>query len=181
MKGCGEGERDYRQKKQYATAMSSMPHIVIVQFGTNDVMAPSWDEKAFIADYCHLISEFKALSSQPTVYINIPTAVCFTHDDVAKSDEAEERSRVRRNEIILRVNVQLPPIIRRVATLTNSTVIDLFSAMGGALLQRTDAYDSGNVHLNDLGYLGVAHEVANTLALHEDFTFISQRGRVDRR
>jgi lysophospholipase L1-like esterase len=180
IKGCKEGDRDYRLKKQYATAMSSQPHIVIVQFGTNDADAGCWDEKKFIADYCELISKFKALSSQPTVYVNIPTAVYVAQDDIVKSDEAEEQNRKRTNEFITRVNVLLPPIIRKIAALTNSTVIDLFTAMGGAQLKRRDAFDLDDMHLNDLGYLGVAHEIAYTLAEHENFALIS-RGRVDRR
>ena len=181
IKGCGKGERDYRRRRQYATAMSSLPHIVIVQFGTNDVSSPCWDEKVFIEDYCELISKFKALPSQPTVYINIPTAVYFSQADTVQGDEAEQQSSTRSDNIISRVNVLLPTIVRKVAALTNSTVIDLFTAMGGGKLKRRDAFDADNVHLNDLGYLGVAHEIAYTLSEHEDFTFISQRGRVDRR
>jgi lysophospholipase L1-like esterase len=171
---------DYRETKQYATVMCSQPHIVIVQFGTNDAHAGCWDKKAFIADYIELISKFKALSSQPTVYINIPTALYNAQDDIVKSDEAEEQNRIRTNDFITRINVQLPTIIRKIAALTNSTVIDLSTAMGGTQLRRRDAYDADNMHLNDLGYLGVAHEIAFTLAEHENFSLIS-RGRVDRR
>jgi lysophospholipase L1-like esterase len=178
IKGCAD--RDYRRTKQYATVMSSQPHIVIVQFGTNDADAGCWDEKAFIADYSELISKFKALSSQPTVYMNIPTAVYFARDDIVKSDEAEEQNRIRTNDFITRINVQLPTVIRKIAAVTNSTVIDLLTAMGGAQLRRRDAFDADNMHLNDLGYLGVAHEIAFTLAEHENFSLIS-RGRVDRR
>jgi lysophospholipase L1-like esterase len=176
-KGC---DPDYRETKQYATVMCSQPHIVIVQFGTNDAHTGCWDEKAFIADYIELISKFKALSSQPTVYINIPTALYNAQDDIVKSDEAEEQNRIRTNDFITRINVQLPTIIRKIAALTNSTVIDLSTAMGGTQLRRRDAYDADNMHLNDLGYLGVAHEIAFTLAEHENFSLIS-RGRVDRR
>ena len=185
IKGCDKGTLDYRTTADFTTAMGSLPHIAIVQFGTNDVLNACWDEKAFIADYCDFINNLKALPSRPSIYINIPTPLYFKQNEVVESGEVEEKARIELNKIVVdqvyKVNVILPPIIRKIGVLTDSVVIDLFTAMGGAQRTRTDALSDDSLHLNDLGYLGVAHEIARVISEHEKFDFISAPPRVESR
>lgn len=142
--------------------MKSHPHVVILQFGTNDVLHGGWNEEAFVINYSELISKFRGLVSKPTVYLITPPPV--------QCSEKEEKS----CENAMTWNTALSNAIQKVITKNNIIVIDAFSAMGGKELKRKDLFTEDNLHPNDLGYTSLAHTVAFVLSQNENFEFISK-------
>lgn len=170
-------DRYYQKYNEYREAVKSKPHIVIIQFGTNDVMHPAWNETAFVHAYVTFIKQFKALETCPSIYLIVPEAY---YESIEKNSDPDSDSDPDPNEkarVIFRhrINSLLPKLIRKIASITNSVLIDGFSIMGGDGFTRRDAYGPDDVHLNDLGYVGIAHGIAEVLAVHEKFYFITQK------
>lgn len=148
----------YSKLPHYKAALSSHPHIVIIEFGTNDVLNSKYNEKLFIKDYIDIINAFKALSSRPSIYINTPNPYyCDPKEDSVLFEKA---------------NTYLPSMIRKIRDITGVTLIDLFPLLGGYNLLYKDGMNEDQVHPNDLGYTSIAHEVAFQIAEHENFTLI---------
>ena len=151
---------------QHKLAMASHPHIVILQFGSNDVAIPEdWNEEAFLVDYVEMIHAFQRLPSKPNVYICIPPPLY-------ESDEGcdDSENQLRRCWFKYMLNTQLPILIRDlVHNDTSLHLIDNFAALGGQGLTRPDAINDDHLHPNDLGYLAMAHEIAYTLSQYENF------------
>ena len=149
--------------------MESKPHIVIIQFGTNDVMHPGWSETVFVAEYVAFIEKFVDMDTCPSIYLIVPEPSY----DVIEQDGSQlsaSRTLVKR-----RINTVLPRLLREISSLTNTVLIDGFAIMGGNGFTRLDGFNVDYLHLNDLGYVGIAHGVAESVALHEKFYFISQK------
>jgi acyl-CoA thioesterase I len=147
-------ERSYWSTPHFHLAMQSHPHIVVVQFGTNDVLEGIWDEGKYRRDYLEMIEGFKRLPSKPTVYIAVPSPVYFEEP----------------GQGLDRVNTILPDIVRDIAKQAGGlVVIDNFELLGGAALSRPEAMNADQLHANDLGYTAIAHLVAYTIATHEHF------------
>ena len=158
---------------QLSAALSSHPHIVIIQFGTNDISSEHyWDESNFIHDYIELINKFKNLKSEPTVYLSIPGPV-YSPDTL--SEDLEQRENQRR--FVSAVSTKLPIIIRKIALSTNSTIIDLLEVMGGVDLKAKEAMTEDNVHPNDFGYTKIAHEIAFVISNNENFTVLHHHNK----
>ena len=174
-------DRYYQKYSEYREAVQSKPHIVIIQFGTNDAMHPAWDEAAFVHAYVTFIKQFKALETCPSIYLIVPEAyyesIEKNSDSDSDSDSDPDPNPNEKAGVIFRqrINSILPKLIRKIASMTNSVLIDGFSIMGGDGFTRRDAYEPDNVHLNDLGYVGIAHGIAESLAVHEKFYFITQK------
>ena len=162
-------DRFYQKYSEYRDALTSQPHIVIIQFGTNDVMHPQWSESAFVSEYVTFIERFMDLDTCPSIYLIIPEP---SYDDTEDDTAADI---VSRRLVKQRINHILPDLIREIGSVTNAVLIDGFSVMGGSGFTRLDAYGPDFLHLNDLGYIGVAHAVAELLATHERFYFITQK------
>ena len=150
--------------------MSSHPHIVILQFGSNDVAIPEdWDELAFLSDYVEMIHAFQRLPSKPNVYICIPPPL-YESDEGCDDHESIYDYELRRCWFKYMLNTQLPIMIRElVQNDTSLHVIDNFAALGGVKLSRPDTINDDHLHPNDLGYLAMAHEIAYTLSQYENF------------
>jgi lysophospholipase L1-like esterase len=162
-------DRFYQKYSEYKNAMESKPHIVIIQFGTNDVMHPDWSETVFVAAYVTFIEKFVNMDTCPSIYLIVPEP---SYDMIE-----DDRSELRSSRILVkqRINTVLPRLLREISSLTNTVLIDGFAIMGGNGFTRLDGYDVDFLHLNDLGYTGIAHGVAESVALHEKFYFISQK------
>lgn len=147
----------YWETLQFAQAISCKPSIVVIMFGTNDAKTKNWNESAFRKDYIELIEIFKKLPSEPTVYISIPPPL-YADAGVFNIDPYV-------------VNVLLPRIIPEIANTCEVKVIDNFNALGGSARNFTGAYiidksvsrRSDMCHLNNLGYVTIAHNVASVL------------------
>ena len=167
-------DRYYQKYMEYREAVHSKPHIVIIQFGTNDVMHSAWNETAFVRAYVTFIDHFKGLETCPSIYLIVPEAF---YDNIEVNTDTDNTDRVM---IRNRINRLLPKLIREIASVTNSILIDGFSIMGGNGFTRRDAYGPDNLHLNDLGYIGIAHGIAEALAVNEKFYFITQKVQLSR-
>ena len=167
------GDLSYWSLPHLSVALRSHPHIVIIQFGTNDISSEHyWDEKSFIRDYIELINKFKNLKSEPTVYLSIPGPV-YSADTLSEDLEQSENSR----RFISAVSTKLPTIIRKIALSTNSTIIDLLEVMGGVHLKAREAMTEDNIHPNDFGYTKIAHEIAFVISNNENFTVLHHHNK----
>ena len=137
----------------YAAAVSSSPHVVVIQFGTNDVLHEKFDEENFTREYLEIITTFKELPSKPSLYLNIPPPA---YNMAALSNSL--------------INVKLPQLCRKIAILADVIVIDVFTLLGGSSFSYPAAMVE--LHPNELGYLVMAHEIAATISKHENFTLI---------
>ena len=158
---------NYRNEAQYAQAIKSHPHVVILQFGTNDMMHGVWNEESFVINYSELISKFRGLASKPTVYLITPPPM-YCDEKVKTEFEKEDCGERKEN------NDRLNTAIQKVITKNKIIKIDAFSAMGGKELKRKDLFTEDNLHPNDLGYTSLAHTVAFVMSQNEDFEFISK-------
>ena len=63
----------------------------------------------------------------------------------------------------------LPPIIHKIAVMSNSTVIDIFHEMGGEKLSFPKLMTSDLLHPNSNGYLKIAMKIAAVVSSHPEF------------
>ena len=162
-------DRSYWGTPELQLALSSHPHIVVVQFGTNDVaVEEEWDEDAFRRDYGDLLAAFTRLPSRPSIYVCVPPPLYET--DEGCDGDGKDEDKPRRCWFKPMLNTVLPDIVRDIARKAGATaVIDNLAALGGPELARPDAVNGDLLHPTDLGYLAIAHEVAYTISLHENF------------
>jgi len=70
------GDRPYQKQKAFQKALESGPDVVVIMLGTNDTKPQNWKSRdQFVADYHELIGKFKALASQPRIFICRPVPV----------------------------------------------------------------------------------------------------------
>ena len=165
-------QRQYKQFEVYKQAMNSQPHIVVIEFGTNDILNDKYDENLFITDYLSLINGFKNLASKPTIYINIPNPYYLNISESYNKNNPKYKSVLT---AFNKANIQLPIVIKKIALLTNSIIIDLFNLLGGINLLKPDTMHPDLLHPRDLGYNSIAHEIAFNIAKHENFEFINHK------
>jgi lysophospholipase L1-like esterase len=150
---------------EYEGALSSHPHIVVIQFGTNDFFRmdkKKYNDAKFVSNYVELIHNFQVLVSKPTVYINTPSPF---YADKSKNAHEEYYNRM--------LNIELPSVTRRIADLTGAILIDNFEAFGGLkYLNKPGTMKDDKVHPNNLGYTIMAHNIASVIISHENFTLI---------
>jgi len=115
------------------------PDIVIIMLGTNDAKPGNWANNVpFVSDYTALIDTYKALDSQPTIYVCYPPPVYAV---VAGITDARVK-----NEVILK--------IAEVASLNGVEVIDIYS-----ILSNKKELFPDNIHPNTEGARQLAKAV----------------------
>lgn len=69
-----KGNKPYWKQRQFTDAQKFNPDIVIIKLGTNDTKPGNIDKhkEDFIKDYLDLINIFKALPSNPKIYVCLP-------------------------------------------------------------------------------------------------------------
>ena len=160
-------DMSYWETSHLQVALQSHPHIVILQFGSNDCVRHVWDEDAFRRDYKEMIRKFQSLESKPRVYMCIPPPL------YESNAPCEDPVYDLRCEFKHMINYVLPSVLRGIAIESNVTLINNFDALGGEMLTRPDTIIMDHLHPNDLGYLAMAHEVAYELSVHENFSQIA--------
>jgi acyl-CoA thioesterase I len=134
-----ESEKPYKHQPEFAEAKESLPNIVIIILGTNDAPLVSTEHILnFTADYEELIGEFKALTSQPKIWLVKPPPIFSNGTGLSPSYYAQE--------VIPRIN--------QVANDTGVPLIDVYS-----LLINHPEYFSDGVHPNGEGSAIVAMEI----------------------
>lgn len=111
-----KGDRPYMKEKAYQQALAFNPHIVIIKLGTNDSKSFNRVHKAdFAKDTQTMIDAFKALPSQPKIYLCYPSKAYMAGESI--------------NDDI--ISKEIIPAIKKVAKKNKLSVIDLHSAMDG--------------------------------------------------
>ena len=109
-----KGDHPIQKEKAYANALAFQPNIVIIKLGTNDTKPHNWKHSAeFATDTKAMIEEFRALPSQPTVYLCRPVP--------AYPERWGIRDTVIKGEVL--------PKIDAVGNEMGVTVIDLYTAL----------------------------------------------------
>ncbi|MDR0892503.1 MAG: GDSL-type esterase/lipase family protein [Mediterranea sp.] len=111
-----KGDHPYVQEQEYQEALAFCPNIVVIQLGTNDSKPYNWVHKAdFGKDMQAMVDAFKALPSQPKIYL------CYPSKAYAVAYDIQDKVIVK--EVI--------PIIKKLAKKNHLPLIDLHTAMGG--------------------------------------------------
>jgi acyl-CoA thioesterase-1 len=136
------GDYPYQTKGAMKQALASKPDIVIVMLGTNDTKPQNWKLKdQFVADYKDLIDQFKALPTNPRIFICTPPFV------PGKGNYGINEAGV----------VEQLPMIQQIAADEKAGLIDVHAAT-------VDSKDfPDNVHPNDKGAIVLAKTVFKEL------------------
>ena len=134
------GDRPYVLEGAYTSAKASGSDIVIIKLGTNDSKPQNWVfQDEFVADYGALIDSFRALPSEPEVWICKPVPAFRINFGI--------RPEVIEDEIL--------PLIEQIAEEKDVPVIDLFTPM----LHKASLFPDG-IHPNAEGAGLIARTVA---------------------
>ena len=107
-----QGSPSYWDSKEFAQAKNSEPNIVVIFLGLNDIKPKNWKYKEqFISDYSSLINIFLGLTSQPQIFLVLPTPSFGSLEGITDT----------------KITNELIPKINQVASLYNIEVIDLHS------------------------------------------------------
>ena len=111
-----EGDRPYWKTKDYASALSWKPDLIVIKLGTNDTKPKNWEHEAqFASDLKAMITAFRKLETEPEIFLCLPVP--------AFPERWGIRDSVIREELL--------PIIRQVAKAEKCKVIDLYSTLEG--------------------------------------------------
>lgn len=138
-----KGDRPYMNEKIFKDALAFDPNIVVIKLGTNDSKSFNWKFKSgFTKDLQTMIDSFKALPSQPKIYLCYPSKAYTTGDGI--------------NDDI--ISKEIIPMIKKVAKKNNLPIIDLHAAMDGMPQLFPD-----HVHPNEAGAKVMAKAVYDAL------------------
>ena len=135
-----QGDRPYWNEGFFQESQDFQPDIVIVKLGTNDTKPQNWDSYSveFEGNLREMLSIYKNLPSQPKVYVCYPIWAAQAEWGIRESVIAS----------------QVIPIIYKVATELNVSIIDLHTTLYGMPQLLPDG-----IHPNDLGYVLLAKDI----------------------
>ena len=137
------GDRPYIRESVYTSALAYDPDIVIIKLGTNDSKPQNWQYKDdFVSDYGNMIDAFRALPSQPVVWICKPVPAFRVNFSI--------RPDVIHDEIL--------PMVERIGREKDAPIIDLYTA----LLDAGDLFPDA-IHPNAEGAALMAQAIAPLL------------------
>lgn len=111
-----KGDNPYMKEQAYQDALAFNPNKVVIKLGTNDSKSFNWKHKAdYMKDMQTMIDAFKALPSQPDIYLCYPPKAYQSGDGI--SDDV--------------ITKEIMPMIKKVAKKNNLSIIDLHAAMDG--------------------------------------------------
>ena len=138
-----KGDDPYSQTTSSVESQASAPQIVVILLGSNDSKPYNWQYKDnFVADYTALITSYRALESNPQIWIAYPPPAFPGFAGISNS--------VIRDEMI--------PLIASVAQATGVGVIDLYSVLSS----REDLFPD-TVHPNAEGARIIAETVYSAI------------------
>jgi acyl-CoA thioesterase I len=138
-----KGDKPYWEESEFQKALAFKPHVVVIKLGTNDSKPQNWVYNSqFEDDYCALIEQFKALDTQPRIWICLPVPAYDTRWSI--------RGEIITGEVI--------PAIRHVAAREQVPLIDLYTPLSGKETLFPD-----KIHPNTEGSGIIAREVKQAL------------------
>lgn len=139
-----KGDLPYDKTKEYKGALDFKPNVVVIFLGTNDSKPQNWKYKdEYAGDYKELIADFGKVNPKVRVYCCLPVPAF-------PPGAYKIRGEVIRDEAI--------PLIKGVAAETQSTLIDLYTA-----LSDKEAMFPDKVHPNADGAEVMAQTVYHSL------------------
>jgi len=104
----------YTHTQEFAQSLAVAPNIVVILLGSNDSKPYNWQYKDnFVADYTALITSYRALESNPQIWIAYPTPAFPGMAGISNTTIIEE----------------IIPLINIVAQNTGVGVIDLYTPL----------------------------------------------------
>ncbi|MCP4849657.1 MAG: sialate O-acetylesterase [Verrucomicrobiaceae bacterium] len=140
-----KGDKPFWKQREFGAAIAFNPNIVIIKLGTNDTKPQNWKHGSdFATDYKEMIKTFRALKSEPKVFICLPVPVFKTRWGI--TDKI--------------VNENVIPATKTVAKETGAELIDLNTPLKGKASLVPDS-----VHPNAGGAKIIAETIAKALNL----------------
>ena len=127
--------QSYWKNSKYSDSLAFEPNIVIIMLGTNDVIDPKYTDDIYAADMKALIDSYKALPTNPEIYI--ATAPCVY------AEESNNRAE--------RVQTVLLPVQKKIAEDNGCKLVDI-----NEKTQNMSEFYTDGLHPNDAGYLKLA-------------------------
>ena len=155
------GDNPYWDDAEFDRAKASNADAFVIGLGTNDAKHYNWNLEEFEQDYRDMVAIFQGLDAE--VYLVVPPPL---YEDGAYDMNATV------------INHIFPSLIPRIANETGATgVIDVFDALGGALLNAPELfcdYQSCDAcHPNDAGYDRLAGVVFRELFYRPDLPLLA--------
>jgi len=143
----------YSKTEFYKESQSIAPDIVLIMLGTNDSTTNNWNAAQYEQDLVSFVNTYKHLTNSPSVYL---LTVPFAYIPGSTALPTEINGGTVTNEVV--------PIIRRVAKLTNTPVIDIYAAT-----KNQSSLFPDRVHLTAAGYGVIANQVYQALLPKQSF------------
>ena len=121
------GDRPYRAENLYQKLLSFQPQIILVMLGSNDSKPFNWDETAVRAGYGALLDDLAALSSDPQIFVVLPTPVFPVGGKVKYHIDGDV------------IDNALVPLTREIAAERGLPVIDMHTVFDG----RSELFSDG--------------------------------------
>lgn len=138
-----KGDKPYTKEKAFAAALEFKPDVLIVKLGTNDSKPQNWQHKQeFGPDARELIARFRAVNPKLRVYLCLPVPAFPGNWGI-------------RDSII---KDQAIPVLREVAQLSKTDLIDLYAALEGK-----SEFFPDKVHPNAAGATVMAATICRAL------------------
>lgn len=135
-------DKSYWDTSKYTDSKNYLPDVVIIMLGTNDSKQRYWDshQNEYKSDFLDLISQYRSLSSNPTVIM--ATSPTVAADNLGITDAL--------------VTGKVVPLQREVADEAQCPLVEINELTKGQF----SWYSTDGVHLNDLGYKNLAARFA---------------------
>lgn len=134
-----KGDRPYMKEQAFSDALAYDPDIVVIMLGTNDSKPQNWEHGSdFARDMQSMVSRFKALESDPKIYLCYPAKAYKVQYGI--------------NDSIIVGGII--PAIDRVAAANKLEIIDMHSATSGM-----EEHFPDKIHPDPAG----AHRMAETV------------------
>lgn len=148
-------DQPYVYENAYQESMLYGPDIVLIMLGTNDSKSKFWNAVEYKKQLIAFVNTYKSQPNDPIVFLMTPPSVYDSSNGI-NEDSVNETTIT--NEVV--------PIVKLVASTTNTPLIDIY----GATLGRPGLFSDG-VHPDSAGYRLIADTVFKAI----QFTMTDRR------
>lgn len=164
------GNCTYWDTAKFQNTTASDPDIITIMLGTNDAKGCNWDGPVngvpagagtqFAVDYRRMIKIFKALPSQPKVYVVLPPPAISLCPDSGIAGDVDHC--LSYNMSFHAINEIFPVLQRQIANDAGADgVIDVWTAMNGTNVSTHITADG--IHPYDPGHQIIAQTIADVI------------------